>query len=147
MSCLFWNCQGIGSLLTVHTFGDLLRHYRPDVIFLAETKGTSHNIEKLKRSWNLNGVSVDRIGLSGGLALLWRKEVQLTLLSFSKYHMDSLVKMEDSGPEIRVTGIYGESDAQKRSRTWDLIKTLHAHHTGPWYLGGDFNAILHNTEK
>lgn len=131
MSCLLWNCQGIGPLLTVHVFGDLLRHYRPDVIFPAETKVTSHNIEKLKRSWNLNSVTVDRVGLSEGLALLWRKEIQLNLLSLSRNHIDAMVNFSEGEPQVIVTGIYGESEAQNRGWTWELLRMLHTQHSGP----------------
>lgn len=70
MNCLFWNCQGLGTALTIPILGDILRAQRPDVMFLSETKGTSHDIEGLKRRWNLNGIAVDKVGQSGGLALL-----------------------------------------------------------------------------
>lgn len=68
MSCLFWNCRGLGVPLTVLPLGDILRNKNPDIIFLSETKSLQHNIESLKRKWNLHGVSVDRVGQVGG----WR---------------------------------------------------------------------------
>lgn len=117
------------------------------MIFLAETNGTSHNIEKLKGSWNLNGVSVDKNGLSRGLALLWRKHVSLDLLSFSKNHIDSMVRFEEGGNSVRVTGIYGESESWNRGRTWDLIRSLHGQYSAHWFLGGDYNEIMSNMEK
>lgn len=55
-------------------------------MFLSKTKGTSRDIDKLKRKWNLNGIVVDRVGLAGGLAMLWRKETQIQLLSLSRYY-------------------------------------------------------------
>lgn len=70
MSCLFWNCQGLGTTLTIPILGDLIREKRPDVLFLCETKGTAHDIASLKRKWNLHGIAVDRVGQAGGLALL-----------------------------------------------------------------------------
>lgn len=62
MSCLFWNCRGLGVSLTVLALGDILRSKNPDIVFLAKTKCTKRKIESLKGKWNLNGVSVDRVG-------------------------------------------------------------------------------------
>lgn len=79
MNCIFWNCQGIGSTLTVEGIGELIRSYRPGVLFLLETRGTTSSIERLKRRFNMFGIAVDRVGLSGSLALLWRKDLRVEL--------------------------------------------------------------------
>lgn len=96
MSCLFWNCRGLGVPLTVLTLGDLLRAKHPELVFLSETRCLSRKIEFLKRKWNLNGVSVDRVCLSGGVALLWQKGVTVDLLSFSTNHIDVTVQLSGS---------------------------------------------------
>lgn len=147
MSSLFWNCQGLGSPLTVLSLGDLLRKLRPEVIFLSETKGSSQSVEYLKRKWNLNGVGVSSVGLSGGLALLWRKNVHVSLVSYSSNHIDARVRLEADGNEFRCTGIYGYPEARDRFRTWQLMRSLHTGDQTPWFLGGDFNEILHRSEK
>lgn len=124
MSCIFWNCQGIGSPLAGHGLGVLLRKYRPDVIFLSETRGSSHSIDSLKTKWNMHGVGVDSVGNSGGLAFLWKKSIQVQLLSFSVNHIDATVKFDEEGDSVRITGIYGEPNAQRRHNTWNFLRTL-----------------------
>jgi hypothetical protein len=62
-------------------------------------------------------VTVDSEGASGGLALFWKKEVDITVKSFSKYHIDSVIKEVD-GLEWRFTGIYGESKNEEKDNTW-----------------------------
>jgi hypothetical protein len=47
-------------------------------------------------------------GKGGGIAVLWRRGVDVTLRNFSKYHIDMDVK-DDEGREWRFTGVYGES--------------------------------------
>lgn len=84
----------------------MLRKYRPKVIFLSEMMGPSHRIEKLKQQWNSNGVRVSSCRLSAGLALLWTKNIQLELMSFSSNHIDSKVKLDEGSAWIRITGIY-----------------------------------------
>lgn len=38
---------------------------KPDLVFLSETMSLRPKIESLMRSWNLHGVSVDRVGMNG----------------------------------------------------------------------------------
>ena len=58
-----------------------------------------------------NLVVKDCVGASGGLAMLWRKGVNVTLKSYSRYHIDVVVK-EDDGKVWRLTGMYGEPKAE-----------------------------------
>lgn len=64
------------------------------------------------------------IGRSGGLALLWEKNVSVTILSFSKNHIDANIQLPDSYIIWRFTGFYGEPDTSYRKRTWRLLKEL-----------------------
>jgi hypothetical protein len=47
-------------------------------------------------------------GKGGGIAVLWRRGVDVMLRIFLKYHIDMDVK-DDEGREWRFTGVYGES--------------------------------------
>lgn len=87
------------------------------------------------------------VGNSGGLALLWKKSVSVTLLSYSFHHIDAHVELEDVGTVTKLTGIYGEPDSRHRHITWNLLRTLHGVDQRGWFVGGDFNEILHNGEK
>lgn len=93
--------------LTIPILGDILRDHRPDVVFLSETKGTSYDVELMKSRWKLHGISVDKIGQSGGLALLWKKDVEVQIKSFSSHHIDCTIFVQGSTQEIRITGFYG----------------------------------------
>ncbi|KAL0324537.1 UNVERIFIED_CONTAM: putative mitochondrial protein [Sesamum calycinum] len=125
MSLLVWNCQGLGNPVTVKGLRDLLRVNNPHLIFLAETKCSSSQIEVLKRRLNLFGCCVDSKGRSGGLALLWQKSIEVQLQSFSSYHMDVSVRLDEAGDWWRFTGIYGELDIGKRFEFWNLLYRLH----------------------
>lgn len=71
----------------------------------------------------------------------------MELISYSNHHIDTKVKMEGGNQWVRITGIYGIPEANQRHRTWDLIKNLGQASSLPWFLGGDFNEILHEGEK
>jgi hypothetical protein len=84
-------------------------------------------------------------GKSGGLVMFWKKEVNVKLCNFSKFHID--VQIEEDGFKWRFTGIYGEPATEKRDITWRLMRILSKQNKLPWLCMGDFNEILFNHEK
>lgn len=73
----------------------------------------------LKMKWNLNGVGVDQIGNSGGLAMLWKKGVEVDLLSYSSNHIDVKVQSSSNSLSWRCAGFYGLADQSLRDQSWD----------------------------
>ena len=71
-----------------------------------------------------NVVCVDRIGMSGGLALFWDSEWDVKLRTLSKSHIDVIV-IEKDRVSWRLTGIYGHPEKLKRIETWNLMRLLH----------------------
>ena len=66
--------------------------------------------------------------------------------SYSKFHIDAHVFQPD-GLSWRVTGFYGHPEASMRSRSWALLRRLHAMGDMPWLVLGDFNEIVKLEEK
>lgn len=58
------------------------------------------------RSGFTNSIEVSADGTRGELCLAWKDSINVTLQSFSKNHIDVLIKNED-GKECRFTGFYG----------------------------------------
>ncbi|TXG57285.1 hypothetical protein EZV62_018598 [Acer yangbiense] len=92
------------------------------------------------------GVQVNSKGKSGGLALLWKDDWDVTVLSMSLGHIDARVRMED-GYLWRFSGFYGNPNPSFRRVSWDLLRRLQAVDTLPWVCGGDFNELLNLDEK
>jgi len=93
MRIITWNCRGLGNGPAVRGLLDLQEREAPDVLFIAETKHNGKWMDWLR--WRLkmpNMVTVDSIGTSGGLALFWKREIDLSVKSMSKYHIDAVVK-------------------------------------------------------
>ncbi|KAE8774717.1 Elongation factor 1-alpha [Hordeum vulgare] len=147
MKLIGWNCRGLGNSPTVQSLLDLGRMEDPYILFLSKTKLTEKELEKFK--WRLglsNMVAWSAVGRSRGVALLWRKEVHVT--SYGRRHIDVDV-MEESGTMWRLTGIYGESEAERKTKTWRTMRLLGQQHQQgrPWMCFGDFNEILLDGEK
>lgn len=93
-----------------------------------------------------NGVWVDADGRSGGIALLWTSDVEVSIRSSGQRHIDFEVK-NSSGESWRGTGIYGWSEAEMKWKTWDLIRGLGDSPKMSWLLVGDFNEVWYESEK
>ena len=77
---------------TVGKLHDMIRSYNPMVVFLTKTKKKTSAMERLK--WRLgfrNGVVMDCEGLSGGLALWWRDNIQVTVRPWCQYFIDGKI--------------------------------------------------------
>ncbi|KAL0337674.1 UNVERIFIED_CONTAM: hypothetical protein Scaly_2042500 [Sesamum calycinum] len=137
---------GIAS--TVRKLKEVLREQSPAMVFLSETKCGYHHIEVIKQRLELFGVCVPSEGCSGGLALLWRKDIVVELRSFLKYHIDLQVLSEALGAGWRFTGFYGDADTSWRKIGWRKLTELNRQAEGvPWLCAGDFNEVLYQHEK
>lgn len=82
-----------------------------------------------------------------GVALWWKKDLQVLLLSFSPNHTDISVLVSGGSQALQMTGIYGFSSIEQRAKTWDLIRLLPGQHQMLWFIGGDFNEVMNSREK
>lgn len=58
-----------------------------------ETENSQGEMDWIHSLWKFdNCLVVNSVGRKGGLALLWSSEVQLEVISFSKNHIDSIIK-------------------------------------------------------
>ncbi|KAL0408431.1 UNVERIFIED_CONTAM: putative mitochondrial protein [Sesamum radiatum] len=147
MIVMSWNCQGIGAPWTVQSLRDMVRSFNPDLVFLMETKCNSRRFDTIKRMIDMHGLTVDPVGRSGGLALLWKKSVIVSIQSYSNRHIDASVQIDDQQQTWRFSGIYGEPETSNRKKTWELLARLKAQAIRPWLCIGDFNEILDDSEK
>ena len=80
----------------------------PILFFLMETKLVVSEMDGIKEGLNRSqGLVVLSKGRSGGLALLWKKELKVDMQTFSDNHIDAIVDQGVSGHHWRITGFYG----------------------------------------
>ncbi|KAF5443558.1 hypothetical protein F2P56_036105, partial [Juglans regia] len=147
MKLLCWNSRGLGNPQGIRVLRDLITNEDPSLVFLQETKLKARAMENCKFRLHLTHCfTVDCVGRSGGLSLLWKGDLRVRVQSFSLHHIDALIQDGD-GPEWRFTGVYGNPEVVNRYLTWNLLRRLNSGVDGPWLVGGDFNELLHFNEK
>ncbi|KAL5779912.1 hypothetical protein ACOSQ2_010649 [Xanthoceras sorbifolium] len=147
MKILCWNVWGLGNPRTFRTLRSLLRKENSELVFLSETRLEKGSMDRIWCSFGFEGCfGVDRDGLGGGLLLLWRDKIDITIHSYSKGHIDSTV-VDEEGTSWRFTGFYGEPNQNLRLHSWELLRRLKSLSGLPWLVGGDFNEILRDEEK
>lgn len=92
-----------------------------------------------------NKIIVKKPNSGGGLALIWKNEVQRELINYIANHI--LVKVrEEAEYEWWLACFYGWPDVTQRNRSWELLTHIKSFVGMSWLCIGDFNAILHSTE-
>lgn len=89
--------------------------------------------------------TVPPVGLSGGLALSWKKEIKLEVLFSSANVIDTKLQINDK--TVFVSFIYGAPNQGDRAKFWEELSLLGDQRDSAWLLTGDFNDLLDNTEK
>ena len=82
----------------------------------------------------------------GGLALFWKKGVELDVESSSLNHIDALTN-KGKDDVWRFIGFYNVPETLRRMKSWNLMRNLHGRFSVPWLCEGDFNEITKTHEK
>jgi hypothetical protein len=146
MSCLSWNCHGLGSTAIVNVLRDLTKKFAPSMLCVLETQIHKTWVEALKGTLGFaNSFAVSSSGHSGGLGIFWNNNTRVESLPYSQYHIDAVVR-EHGGEPWRLTCVYGEAQTAECHKTWDMIKFIKSSSPLPWVCIGDFNEVLHRSE-
>lgn len=141
-----WNCRGIGKDSTVRRLKEIHHKYLLDIICLSETKQQDNYIRDLSCDLEFpNYVSVPPIGLSGGLSIFWKQEVDVTVLYQSAHLIDC--KVIFNGISFYLSFVYGYPERQHRHLLWERLERIAVNRQGRWFITGDFNEILNHNEK
>ena len=98
MIALGWNCQGLGNPQAVRVLREFMQRWTPTIVLLAGTKLNKKEAEKRKRSMSqLNFLFVPSKCQSGGLAMIWTKDTNLDIMTYSPHHIDAIFTEPDSG--------------------------------------------------
>ncbi|XP_042961719.1 uncharacterized protein LOC122296220 [Carya illinoinensis] len=148
MSLLVWNYRGLGNPRSVRILSKLVKEKGPLLVFLVENKCSKQRMEVVRRSLKMDGCfDVESVGMSGGIALLWKEEWEVQVVSYTRWHVSAVVKEELYDRTWHFTGFYGHPETAKRKSSWQLLEMLKPQSFVAWLCAGDFNEVLHQKEK
>ncbi|XP_023890148.2 uncharacterized protein LOC112002224 [Quercus suber] len=148
MITLSWNCRGLGNRRTVRALEKVVSSQDPSLIFLMETKMCVSEMDGIKETIDRpGGLVVPSKGRSGGLALLWKRDIRVEVQTFSENHIDAIIVPGRGSPRWRLTGFYGNPETSKREESWSLLTRLANGNSLPWLCIGDFNELMQGDEK
>ena len=121
MSCLIWNCRGLGNPCTGNELADIVRAKDPSIVFIAETWADEARLKDVKKKIQFENMFVVlREARGGGLVLFWRDNMAVTVEGSNKYHIDVIIN-KNTNSAWRFTGFYGEPKTQRRPKSWNLL--------------------------
>ena len=137
----------MGNPRTVRRLKEMKRDISPDILFLMETKNPDSFVKKKTDSLQYeNSLLISPTGHgAGGLALFWKQEIKLQILSSSANCIDASIEFE--GKHFFASFIYADTDIPKRRTLWARLIEQSTRRDAPWFLTGDFNDLLNNAEK
>lgn len=115
-------------------------------MFLCETLSLSFKIEEIRIHLRYDCVfSVNCVGRSGGLCILWNFASLCSITSYSQNYIDMNVSSPDGNWHL--TGFYSFPEVSRRKDSWDSLQTLANVSNDVWLVIGNFNNILTSNEK
>ena len=116
MSILCWNCRGLGNQRTENQLADMVWAKDPSVVFLAETWTDEARLVFVKERLKMkNKFVAPRRNKTRCLMIFWKEDFNLTVETFSKYHINSTINKNKEG-EWRFTGFMGNQTLKKGMR-------------------------------
>ncbi|XP_075659089.1 uncharacterized protein LOC142628952 [Castanea sativa] len=148
MSVITWKCRGLRNPCTVNTLHKMVMEEDPTLVFLIETKFEVLEMARIKRKLERHqGLVVPSVKRAGGLALLWKSSMKVEVQTYSPRHIDAIVTEDQCSMQWRFTGFYGHPETSMRGESWTSLEQLSGQMDLLWVIMGDFNEILHESEK
>src|ERR1044072_1707730 len=112
MKRLSWNCRRLRTLQAVRVLKRLIHSEAPDLLFLMETKKKASDVGRmrdLKDFPHFYGVDCrgDGRAKAGGLCLLWKKEVDVRIISSSCNIINFSFPVDFDPGSVQISAVYG----------------------------------------
>ncbi|KAF9621319.1 hypothetical protein IFM89_019405 [Coptis chinensis] len=133
---------GSGNHATIRQLQLLIKTNNLDIVFLFETKASQQNMSYLVHSLLYpNFFIVPAINTAGGLCLMWKVGLHITISSSSQNNITSSIFTGPNALPWTACFFYGSPYPITRNISWDPIRNLH-NNTTPTLIIGDLNIIL-----
>lgn len=148
MTCITWNGRCLAAATINRELNDLIKGHRLATVFLMETIACKQRVERVRRNFLFqHGFCVEANGILGGLSLLWNDYYKIQILGLCWNFIHATLQERRSGHTFEITFVYKNPTFAQRRTLLQKLSRLKPSGGGPWCLMGDFNEMLHNSEK
>ncbi|XP_025702516.1 uncharacterized protein [Arachis hypogaea] len=143
-----WNCRGAASESFSHTFLEIVRINKPDIVILLETRCSGEKARKIISKSGFDFYHIEEaVGFSGGIWVMWKDpNIVISILKSKTQYVHMNVK-KDFDEDWFLTAVYASPREVNRRELWNDIKMIKNGIRGPWLVVGDFNEIADPSEK
>ena len=145
---MIWNSRGTGSKSFPSLIREMKSYHKLDFLAIVETRADMLQSERRIKSLGFHEFSFTAAeGFSGGIWCLWDVSIAKVEV-LEKHHQFIHLKIMNSQRECWfLTVIYASPSQVKRRTLWSEMYRIKEATSGPWLLGGDFNATLLDQER
>ena len=144
---MFWNCQGAFAPAFRRTFKALIQKYNPSMVALFEPRISGKKADEfIIRSGFERSYRIEAEGFSRGIWLMWKDCVKVEVIINHKQFIHFRIANDISFISW-ATAVYASPNKHIRNLLWKDLEAVARNVSGPWLLGGDFNTILHPSER
>lgn len=88
----------------------------PNFVFLVQSKANDVCLESVSKTLGfLDCFNVNFLGKRGRLALLWKQDMKVDIVSLSQWHIYARMEVEGPHPKWLLINFYAEPDTNKQS--------------------------------
>lgn len=148
MNCLTWNVRGAGSSTFPRMMRDVILRNKVGLLAVLEPRVSGVRADNIISKAGLNAsFKVDVIGFSGGILLMWNKDVYDVKVLESDIQYIHCDVRDNNGASFLFTVVYGSPNMAMRDKLWVSLCRIDASVRGPWLVSGDFDSYVYANEK
>ncbi|PNX86889.1 hypothetical protein L195_g042972, partial [Trifolium pratense] len=147
-SILAWNVRGFASRKSKNHVHDLIRRFKPDIVFLFETHTMFATANSYWDRENYVRIDIQEVlGHSGGIWAMQRRGSDFNFTLVSKMHQCVSFIVTKGTDKWLCSGVYASPICTLRPLLWDYLEDLVNTVSLPVLAIGDFNDILLPNEQ
>ncbi|XP_058746178.1 uncharacterized protein LOC131619053 [Vicia villosa] len=150
MNIVSYNIRGGGNSLKRKRIQECLKKGAADICFIQETKIQDMNDNLVGSIWggcNVGWSAKNSQGFSGGMLVLWKKEVIEVNFSFTGEGFLG-IGATFKGVKCYFVNVYSSCNITLKRKMWEELLVLRGRWLdGEWCVGGDFNSIRCASER
>ncbi|XP_021722697.1 uncharacterized protein LOC110690173 [Chenopodium quinoa] len=144
-----WNVRGLNDPGKVASVKRLLHSHAVDVVGLLEIKIKLKNVLTYQRKFGSSWLWMCNYDHSpkGRIWLGWNADrVTVNVLKVHEQFIHCSVSSKDLSTQIHLTVVYGFHSIHDRLPLWEGIRSISIQHS-PWLCAGDYNSVLHTSDR